>query len=58
MVKLWMKLLLPMVVMRQYCFTFRFQDWKMKIHSPARGGIRVYHRVQHNYFKLGMPGTF
>ncbi|KAF1884750.1 hypothetical protein Lal_00028636 [Lupinus albus] len=40
-VKLWMKLLRPTVVKRGCCFTFRFQDWEMKIRSPARGNIIV-----------------
>ncbi|KAF1884116.1 hypothetical protein Lal_00046403, partial [Lupinus albus] len=51
MVKLWMKLLLPMVVKHDCCFTFRFQDREVKIRSPTRGGFR-------NHFKLGMLDTF
>ncbi|KAF1897809.1 hypothetical protein Lal_00032569 [Lupinus albus] len=39
-------------VLHGCCFTFIFQDWEMKIRSPARGDIIVHHHVQHNYFKL------
>ncbi|KAF1873620.1 hypothetical protein Lal_00027658 [Lupinus albus] len=46
MIKLWMKLLLPMLVKRGYCFTFRFQDWEMKIRSPATRGIRFAELIQ------------